>query len=214
VYISLHKRLIFFHIPKTAGISITEAFEKCIHRDPELNIWANLYYDVTKDPEGLNSRNGKKHLPYHVTQPAFKLFLDYIGQRVDNFFEFVVVRHPYDRIISLVKYSESLNRYYNNNSEIVSVDTLLDAVENNSNRFYQSQLKWIDSPLTKTLHIYKYEEFLEKGWNDIRNKLNLDLPDLPKLNVSPLVDVVLTKEQKTRCYRLLPRDFDELGYEP
>lgn len=212
VYISLQKRIIFFHIPKTAGLAITNAFESCIARDHELNAWANLYYDVTKDPEGLNTRTGLKHLPYHVTQPSLKLFLNYIGQRVDNFFEFVVVRHPYERLLSLVKYSEILNKF--NNSAVMSINSVLDAVEKDSNRFYQSQMKWIDNPITKKLNVYKYEELLTTGWQDIKTKLNLDLPNLQKINVSPLADLNLTKEQKMRCYQLFKREFMELGYEP
>lgn len=212
VYISLSKRIIFFHIPKTAGLAITNAFEKCIPRDTELNVWPSLYHNVTKDPTGVNTRTGLKHLPFHVTQPTLKLFLNYIGQRVDNFFEFVVVRHPYDRLLSLVKYSEVLNKF--NDSEIMTVNSILDTVEKDGNKFYQSQMKWIDYPITKKLHVYKYEELFTTGWKDIKTKVNLDLPNLPKINVSPLADINLTKEQKKRCYQLYEREFMELGYEP
>lgn len=211
MYISLRNKFIFLHIPKNAGSAVRVALEQRVTPDPELKIWARLYYDVTKDTLGLHFKTGARILPHHGTQPNLKIFLDYLGQRVDNFFEFAIIRHPYDRITSFVKYSKVLDRI--NKSEILTVDHVLDNIENNSSNFYASQMQWIDNPITKKIHIYKYEELAQYGWSDIRNKLNLDLPDLLKVNVSPLKNVILTEEQKMRCYRLLPREFDELGYE-
>ena len=172
--------------------------------------WANLYYDVTRDPQGLHFLSGVKILPHHMNQQDLQPFLDHIGQRVDNFFEFAVVRHPYQRVLSLSRYSSTVNRI-NNTKPSLTIDQVLDKIEENKETFYASQLRWTSQSVTKKLHVYRYEN-LNNDWLDICSKLKLDLPDLPKINVSS-GQQTLTLEQRARCYSLLEREFTELGYE-
>ena len=145
-----------------------------------------------------------------MNQTDLQPFLDHIGQRVDNFFEFVVVRHPYERIASLARFTEINN--IRHNKTILTIDQVLDNIESGHNNFYASQLRWTAQSASKKLHIYRYEN-LEKDWDDIRSKLKLDVPDLRKANVNPLGTQTLTAEQRARCYSLLEREFTELGYE-
>ena len=145
-----------------------------------------------------------------MNQQDLQPFLDHIGQRVDNFFEFAVVRHPYQRVLSLSRYSSTVNRI-NNTKPSLTIDQVLDKIEENKETFYASQLRWTSQSVTKKLHVYRYEN-LNNDWLDICSKLKLDLPDLPKINVSS-GQQTLTLEQRARCYSLLEREFTELGYE-
>lgn len=209
MYISLRHKILFFHIPKNAGTAIRDALHSAIPNEPKLYEWAGLYYPITNDPQGLHFKTKVKVLPYHGFQPNIKIFLDHIGQCVDNFFEFVVVRHPYDRISSFAQYSRTKVQKF----QSLSVDQVLDKIEEGSSTFYKSQFAWIDQPLTKKLHIYRCEELSTTGWDDIRNNLKLNLPDLKLTNVSPGDKITLNNDQKARCYDLLKREFDELGYD-
>lgn len=209
MYISLKHKILFFHIPKNAGTAIREALHSVIPNDPKLTEWSGIYHSITNDHQGLHFVSKTKILPYHGFQPNIKIFLDYIGQRVDNFFEFVVIRHPYDRVISFAKFSNTKTMKY----QSLTIDEVLDIIEEGSNSFFKTQFAWIDQPLTKKLHIYRYEELNTVGWDDIRNQLKLDLPNLELINVSPNDDIALTSDQKARCYDLLKREFDELGYQ-
>ena len=173
--------------------------------------WANLYYDVTKDPQALHFLTGAKILPHHMNQTDLQPFLDHIGQRVDNFFEFAVVRHPYARVASLAQYTHTINKI-RDNRPVLTIDQVLDNIESGQNNFYASQLRWTTVSVSKKLHVYRYEN-LNNDWVDIRDKLKLDLPELPRLNVNPHGSQSMTAEQRARCYSLLEREFTELGYE-
>lgn len=208
--ISLRHKFIFFHIPKNAGESIRAAIDTVAPPDQNTLDWSNSYYDVTKDPQGLHFLTGVKILPYHMNQQDLQPFLDHIGQRVDNFFEFAVVRHPYARVASLARYTQTINAI-NSSKPVLNIDQVLDKIEENTETFYASQLRWTSHPASKKIHVYRYEN-LNNDWLDIRSKLKLDLPDLPRINVNPRAQQTLTTEQQARCYSLLEREFTELGY--
>lgn len=212
MYISLSKKFIFFHIPKNAGTSIKDQLSKHVPIESEIFQWSSLYYDITKDPEGLHFKSQTKILPYHGNQLSIKPLLEHVGQRVTNFFEFVVVRHPYERLKSFVKYSHTLKRI--NKGYILSVDDVLDIIEKQEQNFYATQFRWIDNPLTSKVYVYKCEELAQSGWDEIKTKINSNLEDLKHINVSPNQDIILTTEQKLRCYNLLKREFIELNYDP
>ena len=207
--ISLRHRFIFVHIPKNAGTAIRAALDSKIPVDAA-KTWAEQFYSVTKNNQALHFLSGVKILPHHMNQQDLQPFLDHIGQRVDNFFEFAVVRHPYQRVSSLSRYSNTINRI-NNTKPALTIDQVLDKIEENTETFYASQLCWTTQPASKKIHVYRYEN-LDNDWRDIRSKLNLDLPDLPKINVSP-GQQTLTPDQRARCYSLLEQEFTELGYE-
>jgi hypothetical protein len=207
--ISLRHRFIFVHIPKNAGTAIRSALDGKIPVDAA-QTWAEQFYSVTNNPQALHFLSGVKILPHHMNQADLQPFLDHIGQRVDDFFEFAVVRHPYQRVSSLSRYSSTVNRI-NNTKPSLTIDQVLDKIEENKESFYASQLHWTTQPASKKIHIYRYEN-LDNDWQDIRSKLKLDLPDLPKVNVSP-GQQALTPDQQARCYSLLEREFTELGYE-
>lgn len=208
--ISLRHRFIFLHIPKNAGTAIRTAINSVVPLDAA-RTWAEEFYSVTENPQALHYLTGVKILPFHMNQQDLQPFLDHIGQRVDNFFEFAVVRHPYARVASLAQYTNIVNKR-SNSKPILNVDQVLDKIEEHTETFYASQLHWTSQPITKKTHIYRYEN-LNNDWTDIRSKLKLDLPELPEINVNPLGRIELSDKQKARCYSLLEHEFNELGYD-
>lgn len=78
---SKNKKFIFFHIPKNAGTSFSQALIK--YNDINFELEVNGFNQHIKPSDFYNLNSEIKH---------------------DDFFKFVVVRNPYDRLISLYRY--------------------------------------------------------------------------------------------------------------
>lgn len=212
--ISSVRKLAYFHIPKTAGNSIKNLlFDACPdarHIQLQLAMAKNVSYE--------NRYNSLYHksatYSQHTFQIPVKQALDIMGLRVSNFFEFVIVRNPYDRILSQYNYHIQITR------ENLDFDLFLnkfvadnDDTTFRSNNWFSSQIRWINNPLTNKLHIFKYES-LDSAWTTIRQRLNIDLPDLPRKNVTRNKTLeFLNADQKAKCYDLFKDEFEHLGYE-
>ena len=147
--IIFEKKLIFIHIPKTGGTSVE-------------NIISN---ENDKKPSNLYGLKDNKILQYLSATEVKDLFEDY-----DRYLKFVIVRNPYDRIIS---------EYYNCNNKNIgfkskqSFDDFLKYVEgivNNKkynyldNTFnFMPQYKFVyDKDLELIVdNIFYYEKFEE-----------------------------------------------------
>lgn len=202
--ISSEKKILFFHIPKTAGSSIYDALRVMC---PDChNVQRNLTYHYVKNKKTSNTFT----IDFHIDQLSLKEILDIAVLRVHSYFEFTVVRNPYDRLLS----------QYNYDARPVSTristdfDSFLDFYENLDSTFwYKSQLSWIKNPLSKNFKYYKYEE-LDKAWIDIRERTGIDLPDLPLINETKIKTLTeLSKSHKDRIYDMFKDEFDLLNYE-
>ena len=89
--ISLYKKFLFIHIPKTAGTSIKTELEKYGERN---------HYEEKK----LLGLYKKKHAFYpHTTASEL---IDTIGEKpLKNIFKFAFVRNPWDRMLSLYTFT-------------------------------------------------------------------------------------------------------------
>lgn len=207
--ISSEKKILFFHIPKTAGSSIYNSLRlSCLDCH---NLHRNLTSHYIKNKKLLK----KFSIDFHIDQLSLKEILDTAALSVHNYFEFTIVRNPYDRLLSQYNFDArpvSTRKY-------LDFDSFLDLCEdpdyvNPTTPFwYKSQLSWIRNPLSKNFKYYKYEE-LDKAWIDIREKTSIDLPNLPlinKNNVSKLAE--LKQSYKDRIYNMFRDEFDLLNYE-
>ena len=90
-----NNRIIFIHIPRTAGSYIEDKLcEKynCIVRWPEQNE-ENLF--------GLYKINDNHYLTLQHLTLNEMIKYNYINKNIENQFIFTVVRHPYNRVVSL-----------------------------------------------------------------------------------------------------------------
>lgn len=217
MFISQEHKLIFFHIPKTAGTSILSILNRS-SMDNNLrikNIIGQNLLKIVKEEQSEVDKiyQSKTWPPMHINQTKIRKSLELSDINTRNFFEFVIVRNPYDRILSLYNFSN----YYTPN--ITSLDQLLDTCEENINIdsyfnfWFKSQMTWIENPLTDKVNIFKYEE-LDKFWDFIRSRLKIELPIVPHANATKQKTVSeLSKSQKDRIYNMFKNEFDRLGYD-
>lgn len=206
--ISAKKKLIFFHVPKTAGTSLTATLSQICPDNS--HIQTHMAALSLKRADKLTSPK-LSTIPQHVNQADIRSLINDMGLRINNYFEFVFVRNPYDRIVSLYNYHIRLAK------EHIEFDDFLYRCESFRNvpntQWFQDQMYWIRDPLTTKLHIFKYDE-IDAAWTTIRHTLNVDLPDLNKKNVTQHKIInEMSAIQKNRCYELFKDDFQSLGYD-
>lgn len=169
----------------------------------------------------------------HITPKDAKTYLEENNLPVvdyTNFYEFVFVRHPYTRLLSIFYQAKFIHPASGNKptfkqdvakSSVISIDTFLDKYEDviNGVRIEDltpfSQLKYTTNTFTNNLRIYKFENLLAE-YDKIKSDLGLDLMFLLHINRSPIpvtADTLLP-HQKARIYSLFRDEFDAYGYLP
>ena len=142
----------FIHIPKTGGSSIEVVFD-LQHKD-------NLFV-----PSFTNEIQGVKFAPQHFTHKL----INYFKPECKNYFSFVLVRNPYNRIISEYFY---INKNFENN-------LITEFSEDHFNKWLDESLikfnvdhklpqtTFLDIPVDKVLKL----ENIEKDWRELNSKL-------------------------------------------
>lgn len=190
--LSTSNHFIFWHIPKTAGISIRALLEQ---------------YATTKVPDYISKVDSITD-PLHINQQDF-LNLN-IGQIPNNYFEFVVVRNPLDRLVSMYNYGNNPQRFgsFSNFAQRVAMHYHHRTMSN----FYNSQLEWINNPITNQVNIYKLEN-LENDIADMCAKIGIDKQPLVHYNKSVNVADVLSTREVEFCKDFLAEEYEVLNYQ-
>ena len=207
---AIHKKskLIFVHIPKTGGTSISFGID------------------------GWQTNDKDRKICVHSTIRYYQHYLD-LGYK-----SFTVVRHPYDRFISSYNFALSTNNFWHNeknkhiNYHTCKNNTLTDFLyilknsinsetgffNKGSNLFHSS---WLTQSFYVTLNnqinvdfVLKFEN-LSNDYEIIAKHFNLPIK-LPHLNQCLDVknNIKLNKEQKQILYDIYHKDFSTFGYEP
>lgn len=169
-------RLIFYRIPKNASTSVykhlgyrnlIKAAEKEIAEKVDERLYRNIFEPSHLKPEELKS---------------FGLF------NVKDYFSFCIVRNPWDRIVSMYKFSIAnkglfKHLYSIDKEDFVSFCNVIKEREND--KFFigsHKQTEWIDpeNPPDKILRF----ESIKKEFSDMINEINLIgvSPELPHIN--------------------------------
>lgn len=172
------------------------------------------------------------HNPNHLLQNEAKSFLSESNEILDtsDFYEFMFVRNPYTRLISLYmltihkskhpytiqndihETSIKQNKAHNFDLFLNKCEDVLNGVKlDDLTKF--NQLDYFKNPFTQNMHVYKFEE-LETSWTKIQNDIGLNLGTLPKLQSSPINNNpdILNYKQKDRIYNLFKEEFEKFRY--
>lgn len=200
--ISPEKKILFFHIPKTAGSSIYDTLKKVC--PDSIDFEKKLTYQYAKNTQTSHLLK----IDHHVDQETLKKIFESADINVSGYFEFSIVRHPYDRLMSQYNYTTRST----SNKKDLKFENFLDLFENNDSFWYKNQLSWVINPITKNFKFYKYEE-LADAWIDIKRRTGAMLPNLPCTNMTKEKKITnLSSAEKDRIYTMFRNEFDYLGY--
>jgi hypothetical protein len=192
-----YRKIIFIHIPKTAGSSIE-----------------HLLSDGEKYKlDFIGVRNGRS--THHYMGIELNIILKDLYK---EYYKFSFVRNPYDRLISEYFWCRLNNVGHQFNK---TFDEFLDYVENvfkNKNFFKpiendhfipQYSFLFFNNKLLVN-NIFKYED-IQTAIPLIKKRLKIKT-EFQHLNKSNKIEITLTDEQKERIYNLYKIDFQTFNY--
>lgn len=200
-----HKhKLIFIHIPKTAGTSIEKALG--------IKRWDEKILRLKKEQK----IGGVLYAPQHYTGPMVKMHTKVLPYW-NKYFKFSIVRHPYTRVLSefwWVHRNKGKNFTFNRKG---------------FDKYLQQYYKVLDKDHKLSQYDYLYDkddnllvdyvgkfENLESVFVFLKKKFNLTSDNLPlihKTRNSLKILNSLTKGQKNFIYKLYHKDFEKFNYE-
>lgn len=206
----IHKEnIIFIHIPKNGGTYIERLFFN------DLDIHSNKNY---KNLFGIKNNKALQHLTAFEIKNLFHDF--------DNYLKFVIIRNPYDRLISEYYWCQISGVGYKHNQ---SFDNFLKYVKNivKNNRFNENvytdhflpQYKFIYDDNNNLLidHIFYYENY-EDVINFLNNICNIsntkNFSDVKHCNCKKTLvkKINLNESQKSIIFNLYKKDFEFFNY--
>lgn len=216
MFVSLEKKILFFHISKTAGTSVTHMLEKLCpdHAHSHQKIFKNnIGHYMTKRVTNRWGDWEDKDRFTHITQTDARPFFKAADIDYSDFFCFTIVRNPYERLRSQMEY---LNLTQSN-----SIDFHIDNYQTGLNTrkagyWFRSQMEYFRDPMTKNINVFKFED-LDKLWDKLKefdDEKTLEILHLnqnDKENISP---IRFSTNQKKRIYQLFKEEFDTFGYHP
>jgi hypothetical protein len=195
------RKIIFVHIPKTAGSSIENAL--------------GLLRSGCENGYGYKDIAGRPVALQHLLPDGIRKI---IGEEAfSRYTKFTVCRNPYNRIVSEYHW-----RVCNKIGRVRSFDGFLDEVENViKNNLYnnysdhfipQSDFIYDSEGNQMVDHLFRFEK-LDKVEQLLQDNFGTDKLKRLETSVPSREKIVLTNEQKERVYKLYERDFILLGYD-
>tara|TARA_R100000781_G_scaffold90505_1_gene55956 strand:- start:11 stop:574 length:564 start_codon:yes stop_codon:yes gene_type:complete len=179
------EKLIFIHIPKTAGTSIRSYMAR------------HCSWDKNR------VRQPKKHASIKEIKNEFPV-------EYETYKKFAIIRNPYDRIVSYFFYLKRLNNYYVRGIDFkIWLNYLVDIKKENINNSELQktfpQNSWVDD----TVSILKFEN-LEKEINSFFKKEI----KLPKTNTSNHQNFLEYYDENSlnNVYNIFKEDFEKFNY--
>ena len=167
--ISFKHKFIFIHIPKSAGTSIENALQ--YYSDDEIH--NGLIKPGRMITEIARKKKVKLDNYRHLSYDKYKQIL---GNDINNFFIFSVLRKPYDRIPSL---------YYQSRIKDISLAKFVGSIRNSRHIVSSEGIKMAMIKTfignVKDIFLLKFDN-LNEDWKVLLNKLNLPYIKLEHLN--------------------------------
>lgn len=195
--------LLFIHIPKTAGQSITEALLN--YENKSFDVWAI-------DQRNLDPNYGPPQKP-HMTIDEYEKFTDI---DLNNTKIFTVVRNPLDRLWSEYNFAHYCNMDWNQFLIRVINDEFIDNYQMGADnkRHILPQSDFINDKYK--VRILRFEH-LKNDWHKMLRDWNLPNIELPHRNKNEINThfkyyEMFTNNQKKSIIDLYADDFKNFGY--
>ena len=174
---------VFYHIPKTGGISVRSLLDQY----------------KTIGPEDYRFRLKPGIDPLHINQKDAAQLYD-----IADLKEFVIVRDPLRRLVSMYGYGKNSTRFGSFGRFIQEVSRHY----KNSylSNFYDSQVNWI----TERTQVLKFEEVIKDPQRQLLF-LGIDVTDFPAEN-SAEGKYMPTIEEQDYCLEFLDGEYTALNY--
>jgi hypothetical protein len=192
------RKIIFIHIPKTAGSSI----EHLLRDEGRFEL------------DFIGVRNGRS--THHYMGIELKMILK---ELYPTYYKFSFVRNPYDRLISEYfwcrinnvghKFNKTFDEFLDYVEDVIKNKKFFKPIENDHFIPQYSFLFFNNKLLVN--NIFKYED-IETVVPLIKKRLKIKT-ELQHLNKSKKNEITLTQEQKDRVYNLYKIDFQTFNYE-
>ncbi len=196
-------KLLFVHIPKTAGMSIEHALGMRL-RWPQLD---KKFIFGPYDGQQLQHLTCRQILDYgFLTEKKF-----------DTYFKFAFVRDPYDRLIS----EYFFDRRWNERTKGLSISQFLGYLEDKLHQdkvfaHYRPQSDFIFDDVGELMvDFVGYFENLDQDWERLRKLTGLHLPNLEVINRGGRehYSSYFDKEIYEQINNIYSCDFSNFGYE-
>ena len=182
--ISKKNKLIFFHIPKNAGTSISNALLKNeIYYYPWV-ITSKILKKFKQRTDNFFFDNVQKKIFLFTSHETVAKIEDKISENIfNNYFKFAVVRNPYSRFVSRYNYLKLTNNLKESNFS----NFLIKHIQ--SSQITDQQYKFLLKK-DQTIGVNKILKFenINKEIYELREKINLNISDFKKLNSSIAYD--------------------------
>lgn len=165
--ISSRHKFIFFHVPKAAGSSITEALQK--YSDYPFARLYHYMYDIFGQKPGIN-------LYYrHIKPRELRTLMN--AEKFDSYFKFAFVRNPWDWHVSQFHYhKQSKNAYFHRQLRSMNFEEYVEWAVSHIEEANADQSDFLTDAHGKILvdFIGKFEN-IENDFNEVRKKIGIQL---------------------------------------
>jgi hypothetical protein len=179
IVISKKNKVIFFHLPKNAGTSISNLLLK---NESYYFSWVTLSKILRRFSKKDNFffDNFQKKIHFFRSHETVKSIQNKISSKIfDNYFKFAIVRNPYSRFVSRYNYTKLVTKNKNIKfSEFVKEYVELEMITDKQYKFLLNNNG--DIGVNKIL---KFEN-ISKDINEIANRISVNPNKLYKMNVS------------------------------
>jgi RNAse (barnase) inhibitor barstar len=220
VIISQTRKFIFFHIPKTAGTTVSFHLKSIISRPKDFKVGRPLETSLKHASAGFEPDTKLKK---HATPKELLEVMD--PAKFDQAFRFAFVRNPFSRtfsgyhfLLSKAKQAEKDGNLTPKLQEYLtsSFDDVLKSIETRGRHYaFQEQVRWFDTPdrfhfLGRTEYM---DEDLARVWTVIAPDVQFPV-SIDALNVSASRDEWrnMSTEARDIIVKHYAKDFEQLGY--